>query len=84
MKITRDKMIKEILSIHPSVGREIGLSWYFGGMLDSGEWYVDKIKKLKRSALLKHYQYIIKNNPKQDKIKWVEINGRNIFINENE
>lgn len=64
MKITRDKMIKEILSIHPSTGKEIGLSWYFGGMLDNGGWHIDKIKKLKRSVLIKNYKYIIKNKPK--------------------
>lgn len=37
------KIIESIMEFHPSWGVDIGLSYYVGGMMDSGGWYLRKM-----------------------------------------
>lgn len=46
------RLIDSIMSeVHPGTGAKEGLSWYQGGMRDTGEWYVDKLAALSMERL---------------------------------
>jgi hypothetical protein len=45
------KIIDSIMEFHPSWGVDIGLSYYVGGMMDSGGWYLRKMLDLTADEL---------------------------------
>jgi len=45
------KIIDSIMEFHPSCGVDVGLSYYVGGMTDSGGWYLRKMLDLTADEL---------------------------------
>jgi hypothetical protein len=54
------ELIKKITELHPACGVEDKVSWYVGGMRDTGDWYIDKLQ----SKSTKWLKWFYKENTK--------------------
>lgn len=64
------ELIKQITDRHPFYGIDKKLSWYIGGMKDTGEWYFRKLLDMETADLQKFYDEIIEieSRPKQPQL----------------
>lgn len=49
---TKEEIIKAIIKYHPGYGTNLGLSWYVGGMTDTGAWYPERLAEKTTHELL--------------------------------
>ncbi len=50
------EIIDKIMDLHPSFGVEIGWSRYVGGMMDTGNWFREKLLTVPIHELKAHYK----------------------------
>lgn len=60
------ELIKQITDHHPALGSHLNLSWYVGGMRDSGDWYYRKLMDMEEDALQKVLAELQATAPQQD------------------
>jgi hypothetical protein len=59
----RDALAKRIMKFHPGYGVDLGLSHYTGGHVDSGDWYFERLVKMKQEELVSLLAKLIQRNP---------------------
>lgn len=57
-KLSKTQLIDKIIKKHPHYGLGLNLSWYVGGMADTGEWYISKLLNMQKHKLQELYDYI--------------------------
>lgn len=58
--MTKLNLIKQITKRHPCYGIEKKLSWYVGGMRDTGDWYYSKLMSMPKKELQAFYDDILR------------------------
>ena len=66
-------IIKKITQRHPSEGVELGLSWYKGGMADTGEWNFHKLLAMTKEELTAVFTKLTDKDIPSAPLSWEEI-----------
>lgn len=73
-------LIKKITNRHPAEGVELGLSWYKGGMADTGEWNFHKLMDMSEEELIATFTKLTDKDYPSAPLSREEIADSNVYI----
>lgn len=77
---TKTELIKKITDRHPAEGVELGLSWYKGGMADTGDWHFRKLLEMSEKELETAWKKLTKKDIPEAPLSREEISDWDKYI----